>query len=189
MSVFNYLLDRSLAHVKRFNNRLQHNPESDAEHSFYTAHFAHILCVLLKVAGVKVDLAKVLAMALIHDLEEGQTGDILNPFKHHDEEVTAAIGKVSEQMIGEMVTELPGKVKEEILGLWHEEQARETIESQIVKVADSLSLLSKCDEEIQTGNKAFQEIYVRELNNLKSQDWEWWSKIKAEVLAGAEKEV
>lgn len=189
MSFFNYLLNRSLAHVKRFNNRPLHFPESVAEHSYYVAHYTQLICWLLGKRGVKIDTQKAVSMALIHDAEEGFSGDILNPFKHFNDKVAQAIKEVNEETIGMMFEDLPKDASKELIDLWHEEQGRITIESQIVKVADTLSLVSKCFEEIEAGNTYFQEIYKRELANLKNLDFDWWQGIKKELLAGAEKEI
>lgn len=189
MSYFNYLLDRSLAHVKRFNTKPQHFPESVAEHSFYVAHFVQIICQLLSKKKIKIDQQKAVNLALIHDVEEGFSGDIINPFKHFNEKVARAIADVNEETISTMFSELPKEAAKEFIDMWHEEQKRETIESQVVKVADSLSLISKCFEEIESGNSFFQEIYKKEIKKLKSLDWAWWGKVKGEILSGADKEI
>ena len=189
MSILSHVFNRNLSHVRRFNNRPLHFPESVAEHSFYVAHFVQILCQLLKAKKVKVNAEKAVNMALIHDFEEGFSGDILNPFKHYNEKVARAIAKVNEETIQLMFEELPARFSKEFIYLWHEEQARKTIESQVVKVADSLSLISKCFEEIESGNTYFQEIYKKELRVLKNLNYSWWPKIRDEVLTGAEKEI
>lgn len=187
--VFSHLLNRSLAHVKRFNNRPQHFPESVAEHSFYVAYFTQILCWLLEEEKTKVDSEKALQMALIHDQEEGFSGDILTPFKHFNDKVASAIREVNNETIEMMFEDLPEKMKTDFIALWKEEQARASIESQVVKVADGLSLITKCFEEMEAGNSYFQEIYKRVLTELKNLDYPWWNKVRGQVLAGAEKEV
>src|SRR3972149_2059699 len=111
--IFEHILNRSLAHVTRFNNRPQHFEESVAEHTFYVAYFVLIICSLLEKKKIKVDTKKALQKSLVD--------------------------------------------------LWNEEQAALSIEAQIVKVADKLSLLSKCFEEIQAGNSYFAEIYKWQL--------------------------
>jgi len=128
-------------------------------------------------------------MALIHDAEEGLSGDILNPFKHFNDEVYQAIRKVNREMIGEMFVDLPTDLQKELIAFWNQETAARTTEAQVVKVADKLQLLSKCFEEIQAGNNYFEEIYKDQLSLLKKLDFPWWGKIRDEVLAGAEKQV
>jgi len=187
--IFDHLLNRSLAHVTRFNNRPQHFPESVAEHSFYVAYFTLIICSLLAKKKIKVDTKKALAMAIVHDAEEGFSGDILNPFKHFNEKVYGAIAEVNREMVKEMFVELPEDLQKWLVSLWNQEAAEETLESQIVKVADKLQLLSKCFEEIQAGNNYFEEIYKEQLSSLKKLDYPWWQSVRELVLAGAEKQV
>jgi len=187
--IFEHLLNRDLAHVIRFNNRPQHFPESVAEHSFYVAYFVLILSSLLEKKKVKIDTKKALSMAIIHDAEESFSGDILNPFKHFNEKVYQAIRDVNRQMVGEMFADLPADLASELVQLWETESESKSIESQIVKVADKLQLLSKCFEEIQAGNTYFEEIYKDRLSYLKKLTFPWWKKIRDDILAGAVKQV
>lgn len=189
MSIFNYLLNRNLAHVRRFNNRPVTFGESVAEHSYYVAHFVQLVCFLLEKKKVEIDAKKAMAMALIHDSEEGFSGDILNPFKHFNEKIALAIREVNKETIHLMFEELPKEVSENFITLWKEEQKRESIESQVVKVADSLSLISKCYEEIEVGNHFFHEIYKKELKHLKNLTYPWWKKVQQELLTGSEGQI
>jgi 5'-deoxynucleotidase YfbR-like HD superfamily hydrolase len=148
-----------------------------------------LICFLLTKKKVKVDIQKTISMALIHDSEEGFSGDILNPFKHFNEKIAAAIGEVNKETVHLMFEELPKEISKNFIELWHEEQKKQTIESQVVKVADSLSLISKCYEEIEVGNHFFHEIYKKELRNLKNLDYPWWKKIKKDILTGAEGQI
>ena len=96
-NIFEHISSRALAHVMRFNSRPQHFQESVAEHSFFTAYIASILCDLLKKEGMEINQEKVLTMALIHDSEEIFSGDILGPFKHRSPELTKAIKLVNQE--------------------------------------------------------------------------------------------
>ena len=142
--IFDHLLNRSLAHVTRFNNRPQHFPESVAEHTFFVSYFALLICELIGKEKIKIDAEKVLKMAIIHDFEESLSGDILNPFKHYNDKVYETIKEVNEELIQEAFAELPKNLQEKFINIWQEETKENTIESQVVKVADKLSLLSKC---------------------------------------------
>lgn len=186
--IFDHLLNRNLAHVTRYNNRPQHFPESVAEHSFYVSYFTLIICELLEKKKMHVSKEKALKMAIIHDAEEGYSGDILNPFKHYNEKVYQAIKEVDRELIKEVFLDLPESLRVEFINTWSEESKGETAEAQIVKVADKLSLLSKCFEEIQAGNNYFEEIYKLQLSSLKKLDFSWWGKIKEDMLSGADKQ-
>ena len=180
--VFRHFLDRSLSHVVRFNSTPQQFQESVAEHSFYVAYYTSILVYFLREAKVEVNEAHALKIALLHDIEERFSGDILTPFKHYNDDVLHAIRKVNEEMIQLVFEDLPPKLSKEFVGLWNQDIALTTREAQVVKVADKLSLLSKCYEEVKIGNEYFQPIYERELKRLVAFPWPWWQKVKKRVL-------
>jgi putative hydrolase of HD superfamily len=188
-NIFDHILKRDLAHVTRFNNRPQHFPESVAEHSFYVAYFVLIICNLLEKRKIKVDSAKAMKMALIHDSEETVSGDILSPFKNYNDEVYEAIRQVNKVLIKEIFDGLPSDLEKDLISLWKEENRAKSMEAQVVKIADKLSLLSKCFEEIQAGNHYFEEIYKWQLSKLKKIDYPWWQEIREEILEGAEKQL
>lgn len=180
--IFQIILNRSLAHVTRFNLKPQHFPESVAEHSYFTAYIVAILSELLEKGGERINKEKALQMALVHDMEEIFSGDIVTPFKHYSSEVAAAIRKVNKELIEEVFSGLPDTLASHFISLWNEEGQGETIEAQAVKVADKLSLIAKCAEELKVGNEFFKEIYDRQLNLLRQYDKPWWQKIKDQIL-------
>ncbi|MDP2705710.1 MAG: HD domain-containing protein [bacterium] len=180
--VFEHFLDRSLAHVIRFNSRPQHFPESVAEHSFYVAYFSSLLISFLKEAGEEIDEVRALKMALIHDMEESFSGDILTPFKHFNEEIVQAIDKVNQQSIHLVFENLPPTLRADYIALWTENGEHQTKEAQIVKTADKISLLAKCREEVRAGNDYFRRIYDRDLEKLRELEYPWWGKIRTEIL-------
>ena len=182
MNIFSHILNRGLAHVMRFSSTPQHFPESVAEHSFYTAYYVSLLCDLLVKVDIQINREKAITMALIHDTEEMFSGDILNPFKHYSNEVKEAIQRVNEEVIPQMYEGLPDDMKEKYIGLWNEESQGESTEAQLVKIADRLSLLSKCAEEVKVGNGFFKKIYESQLQFLLDFDVAWWKKIKDQVL-------
>lgn len=181
--IFDHILNRSLAHITRFSAHPQHFEESVAEHSFFTAYITAILCHLLKEQEEKIDTAKAVSMALVHDVEEMFSGDILSPFKHYSPEVTSAIRKVSVEVIEGAFKGLPTSLKEHFISLWTEEGEGKGIEAQVVKMADRLSLLAKCAEEVKAGNEFFKEIYELQLRSLKGDKLPWWGEIKEKVLS------
>ncbi|MBI4120713.1 MAG: HD domain-containing protein [Parcubacteria group bacterium] len=182
MPIFDHIRDRSLAHIVRFSGHPQHFEESVADHSFFVAYIASLLCLLLEKNGKTVNREKVTSMALIHDMEERFSGDILSPFKHHSKEVNLAIRKVNRVLVHGIFSDLPKELREYYIALWNEESEQKTIEAQIVKAADRLSLLAKCNEEINAGNEYFRHIYDREYEKLKGDTKAWWLLIKDEVI-------
>ncbi len=181
--IFKHIQNRSLAHVMRFNLKPQHFPESVADHSYFCAYIVSVLCHLLEKESIAIDKQKTLEMALVHDMEEMFSGDIVTPFKHYSMEVEGAIRKVNKEMIGEVFAGLPEELAKHYIALWNEEGEGKTMEAQVVKVADKFSLLAKCAEEVRVGNEFFQEIYDQGLKFLEQYDKPWWQKIRSQILA------
>ncbi|HEX9721784.1 MAG TPA: YfbR-like 5'-deoxynucleotidase [Candidatus Paceibacterota bacterium] len=108
--IFKHIENRSLAHVMRFNLKPQHFPESVADHSYYVAYIVSILCSLLQKTEYGVNTQKALEMALVHDMEEMFSGDIVTPFKHYSAQVEEAIAKVNKELIGDVFADLPREI-------------------------------------------------------------------------------
>ena len=183
MDILRHIKNRSLAHIVRYSAHPQHFSESVAEHSFYTAYIAAILCRLLKEEDVEIDTEKTISMALVHDAEEVFSGDILGPFKHYSKEVTEAIRKVNVEIIQDAFEGLPNSLRNHFVSLWVEEGEGVSIEAQVVKMADRLSLIAKSGEEVNAGNEFFREMYEDQLALLNRDDKPWWNAIKAKVLS------
>lgn len=181
--MFRHILNRALAHVVRFSATPQHFPESVAEHSYYTAYMTMLMCDLVRERGREVDRERAVAMALVHDAEEMFSGDILGPFKHYSPSVTSAIREVNSEILPQVFSDLPEDINAHLTELWQEEGRQETIEAKIVKMADRLSLLAKCAEEVNAGNTFFQEMHDKELEKIRKVEDAWWLEIKDTVLS------
>lgn len=108
--------------------------ENDAEHSW---HLAMLAMILEEYSAEKVDIERVLKIALIHDLIEVYAGDTFaydakgNEDKH-EREIQAA-----EKLFG-MLDPVQGA---EIRGLWDEFEAMETAESKYANAIDRIQPL------------------------------------------------
>ena len=114
--------------------------QSVAEHLFHTTMIAYTLANIEKSA----DKNKVVLMALFHDIGEGRTSD--HNYVHQ------RYGRLAEH---EAVKDIANSVPfgEEILKLFEEEQAKQSIESLLVKDADNLQWITTLREEEIKGNK------------------------------------
>jgi len=113
--------------------------QSVAEHLFHTAMIAYTLCHL----EPRVDKAKVMLMALFHDIGEGRTSDLNYVHQRY--------GRLSENTaVEDIARALP--FGPEILSLYKEEQGRESLEAKIVKDADTLEWISTLRVEEVKGN-------------------------------------
>ena len=102
--------------------------ESVAEHCWMVC----LMAFLMKEDFPDVDMNKVIHMCIIHDLGEAFTGDIPVFYK------TAADEEREEQLLREWVHSLPEEKAEEMLELYREMDARQTIEAKMFKALDNL---------------------------------------------------
>lgn len=105
-------------------------PESVADHSFRTTLLAMVLS-----DQMGLDTEKVVMMALIHDLAESRTGDIIpsqKPENHGENESNA---------ISDMFSLLPWKLEARYMELWEEYDAKKTPEARLVRNADRIEML------------------------------------------------
>ncbi len=106
--------------------------ESVAEHSWMIC----LLAMLLKdKISIQIDLPKVLKMLVIHDLAEAITGDI--PLGQQTGNFDRAAKVAAErEAIHKMFAPLDEATRTELLALWEEEAARETIDAKFAKAVD-----------------------------------------------------
>ena len=102
--------------------------ESVAEHCWMMT----LMAFLMKEEFPQADMDKVIRMCIIHDLGEAFTGDI-PVFRK-----TAADEEKEEALLMNWVRSLPKDKAEEMLALYEEMEARETLEAKIYKTIDSL---------------------------------------------------
>lgn len=103
--------------------------ESDAEHSWHLA----IFLILLENEFENIDFAKLLKMALIHDLPEIYAGDT-NPYRGD----TVNKEENEKHAAGQLFDQLPDAAAKNLKALFREYANQETPEAKIVKSADKL---------------------------------------------------
>ena len=102
--------------------------ESVAEHCWMMT----LMAFLMKEEFPEADMNKVIAMCIIHDLGEAFTGDI--PVFNK----TAADEEKEETLLYSWVRSLPKEKAEEMMALYEEMEARQTLEARIYKTIDGL---------------------------------------------------
>ena len=108
-------------------------PESVAEHTWRLG----LMAMLLYGRAPGVDLARLLRMCLIHDLGEAIRGDVPAPAQ-------AAPGAQSADEradLLELTAPLPAALREEIVGLWDEYEAAQSVEARLAKGLDKLETI------------------------------------------------
>jgi putative hydrolases of HD superfamily len=108
--------------------------ENDAEHSWF---FAMAALILQEHAGEKIDIRKVVTMALIHDIVEIDAGDTLI----YDEEAKKDQGAREERAARRLFFLLPEDQAAEYYGLWSEFELQETPESRFARAIDRFAAI------------------------------------------------
>ena len=129
------LAAHELTSITRVNRLLDGSrSETSAEHSW---HLALAALALAPDAAPTVDLGRVVAMLLIHDLPEVYAGDV--PI--YDEQARLDIVAAEEAAAGRLFAKLPAGQDDGMLALWHEFERAETDEARFAKAVDRLQPL------------------------------------------------
>jgi 5'-deoxynucleotidase YfbR-like HD superfamily hydrolase len=174
---------RRLAAIERCSNTAHIQSYSVAQHSFfislYTKLFADLENEKLEKDGYsieKIDTLKAIEMAIIHDLEECVTGDLLYPFKHgvdlakeERKQLSAAIDHViSTHVERELFLELPYVIKKSYIRLWTQSKT-DGLEGLLVEAMDKFEILIFALSEMDMGNMQMKPIYITAMKILLSQ--------------------
>ncbi len=122
------------------------DPESVADHSFRVA----LIALILSDAG-GLDSLKVVRMALLHDLAEGETGDLTPTQKEKDPE---AARRAEEKAMERLLGKLPDTVRGTYTSAWREFSEARTPEARLVRDADKLEMVMQASEYQREGGDA-----------------------------------
>lgn len=153
MSSHYYAMLFRMKYIKRW--ALMHNlrEENLSEHSLETAFIAHALAVIENRRFNKnINAEKVCLVALFHDTHEILTGDLPTPVKYYDEDIKSSYKKIETVAEQRLINMIPEDLREDFLDVY---EVKDQQIEKIVKAADKLSALIKCEEEISLGNKEF----------------------------------
>ena len=138
-----------MANMTRFNNEIHLHSESVAEHSFFVAVYALMICDELKISRKTTNV--IVKRALVHDISEIEISDIPHNVKLMIDGLNDACNKYEEDFIKENFE----RVHKDIEAL--EEDQRELCEN-VVKLEDILSVIQYSRLEVDMGNKRFGPI-------------------------------
>ena len=141
-----------LKHTYRYSSVPVLVHENVAEHSFWTAILAVSIAIERSMSHQAI--GEVATKALLHDIEESMTGDLIRDMKYHDEETREAIGKVEREFASRIFDKLG------TLGNWFEvwwENAKDDSPTgRVVALADLLCVIMYVEHEWNLGNQSDQ---------------------------------
>ncbi|MBO8192320.1 HD domain-containing protein [Streptomyces oryzae] len=134
-----------LREVERHNRATPERPESVAEHSWHLAMVCWVLHTEFeRESGLRLDLARMLKLCLMHDVVEIDAGD---PSAWHTAGADAATEKArtqekartEEAVARDRFGALPAPLGPELLALWQEYEEGATPEARLVRGVDRLN--------------------------------------------------
>ena len=146
---------RRALHTTRYSSYVVHHRESVAEHTFCTVLYTYIISQHLRQHGFVVNAELALSKALCHDLEEPSgVGDILRQVKHSSLAMSTMLQELGLKYVTKTATDLSTPI---IVEHWVRAKD-ETIEGNVVRLADALSVVSFLVEEHGMGNRLLEEV-------------------------------
>lgn len=132
-------------------------PHSVATHSYYVVALAMLIGDEIS-SRFDFSMELLLRKAVLHDMEEAITGDIIYPVKHATPELNQVLVSALEELSSQVFErDFPHLKGYQILN----ETAKEGIEGAIVELADRLELLLYCWEEKNMGNELLNHVYLK----------------------------
>lgn len=157
-----------LENIIRLSGKFKFEEHSVAAHSFKVTQIAQFLGTVEEQAGNTIDWRSLYEKALNHDYTELFIGDIKTPVKYADPSLREKLANVEEKMAKNFIqTVIPEEFQEAYINRMKEGKD-ESLEGQILAVADKIDLLYESFGEIQKGNPepVFDEIYEESLSTI-----------------------
>lgn len=167
---------RRMHHVRRYSSMPLVHAENVAEHSWQVTMLSYLIGKDVQARGYVVELEELLSKALVHDISEILSGDIIRPYKYSSRAMREACQQADVKSMAELIGGLYGQdavnlAISDLFNDWAEAKGH-TIEGEIVKLCDALVVVSKCVEEKMTGNGlidgVLKELYEGLLREMRS---------------------
>lgn len=169
MGMHQYIKSLSdLENIIRCPGKFKYEKHSVAAHSFKVIQIAQFLGIVEEKNGNQVDWRSLYEKAINHDYTELFIGDIKTPVKYASAELRDLLADVEDSMAKTFIqNEIPEEFQKTYSDLLKEGKD-ETLEGEILSVADKVDLLYESFGEIQKGNPEviFTEIYEESLKTI-----------------------
>lgn len=146
----------NLKFIQRYSITPRITNETVAEHSFFVATY-----VMELYKDYKFELNKAVQMAIIHDFAESFIGDITLSTKTMCPDLVEAVSNAEKEV---MFQNFPSFIYE----LYREYEQRTSVESLIVKLADTMQVKQYAGNEIELGNNSItmRSIFSRAVDDI-----------------------
>ena len=169
MGVHQYVKRLSdLEKLIRLPGKFKYFEHNVAAHSFKVTKIAQYLATVEEHHGNTIDWKSLYEKALNHDFAEVFTGDIKTPVKYAKTELKMLFSQVEQDMVDTFINEEIPEPYKDIYRERLQEGKDDSLEGQILSVADKIDLLYETFGEIQKRNPEdlFFEIYEHSLETI-----------------------
>lgn len=182
-TVRQHLMDRSAAAVMRWHNTLTLKTESDAEHQFFVAESASLICQLLFHYSIAVpNELDAVTMARMHDKAETEVGDIVGKAKRQCPTLemasrVAELGAAQRELFEGLPTAIARHYRE-LLRRALLPPPETDLESQIVLYCDHLAAYTFACQEMHLGNSGVKGLIDTCYQELQELTWPWLVELR-----------
>ncbi|MBP5662092.1 MAG: 5'-deoxynucleotidase [Clostridia bacterium] len=157
MSRFFAMMAR-MKYIERWGLMRSSRKENIQEHSLQTAMIAHMLALIgNRFFDKHYDADSIAVKAMYHESSEILTGDLPTPIKYYNAEIKTAYKAIESAATKQILDLLPEDFREDFLPIL---TVPDSEEKKLIKYADRLCAYLKCVEEVQTGNREFDDAML-----------------------------
>lgn len=158
-----------MKYIGRWGLMRQNRPENLSEHTAETALIVHILALVACVEYTQPDVRPevVAVAALYHDASEILTGDMPTPVKYKNEELKNAYKALERESVASLAALLPPALQP-ALSPYLTGDVLTPAEQTLLKAADRICALLKCEEEAAAGNTEFRTAHAQQVELLQA---------------------
>lgn len=160
----------NLEKISRAPGFFKYTEHTVAAHSYRVASISQVLGDIEENSGVKIDWKALYEKSLNHDYTERFIGDIKTPVKYASKELRGMLQVVEERMTEEfIVQEIPHEFQE-IYRRRLFEGKDESVEGELLAIADKIDLLYESFEEIVKSNpeEVYMDMFIESVQTIQS---------------------
>lgn len=160
----------NLEKISRAPGFFKYTEHTVAAHSYRVASIAQVLGDIEELKGVEINWKSLYEKALNHDYTERFIGDIKTPVKYANTELRGMLSIVEEKMTEEFILqEIPTEFQE-IYRRRLFEGKDQTVEGEILAIADKIDLLYESFEEIVKSNpeEVYMDMFIESVQTIQS---------------------
>ena len=147
-----YAMMSRMKNIYRWGLMRNTRQENLSEHSLEVAQIAHALAIISnKRFGGNTDPNYIATAAMYHDTSEIITGDMPTPIKYYNSEIKTAYKQIEAVAENQLKNMLPTDFKDEFDKIYNPDP----VSHRLIKAADRISALIKCNEELNMSNSEF----------------------------------